>query len=70
MDADELGQRIRQLRKGHGWTQEVLAEKADIHPVYLAGIERGKRNPSFRNLSRIADALGVSLAGLFTEDEG
>lgn len=68
MDVEELGLRIRQLRKARGLTQEVLAEMAGVHPVYLAGIERGKRNPAFRNLSRIAAALDVPLATLFTED--
>jgi len=68
VNEEALGQHIRQLRRAHGWTQEVLAEKAGIHPVYLAGIERGKRNPSFKNLARIAAALDVSLAVLFTEE--
>jgi len=68
VDVEALGVRIRQLRRAHGWTQEVLAEKAGIHPVYLAGIERGKRNPSFKNLHRIAEAFDISLATLFTEN--
>lgn len=47
---------------------ERLAEQAGIHPVYLAGIECGKRNPSFKNLSRLADALSITLAELFSEE--
>ena len=69
VDAEQLGLRIRQLRKAHGWTQEALAEKAGIHPVYLAGIEGGKRNPSFKNLARIAAALEIALSKLFAEDD-
>jgi len=68
VEAEELGVHIRQLRKARGWTQEVLAERAGIHPVYLAGIERGKRNPSSNNLHRIAEAFDISLATLFTEN--
>jgi transcriptional regulator with XRE-family HTH domain len=67
-DAAQFDRNIRAFRRGRGWTQEVLAEKAGIHPVYLNGIERGKRNPSFKNLNSIADALGVKLAALFAED--
>ena len=38
-----------------------------MHRTYLAGIERGLRNPSLPNLTKIARALGVTLAGLFSE---
>jgi len=69
VDAEQLGLRIRQLRKAHGWTQEALAEKAGIHPVYLAGIEGGKRNPSFKNLNRIAAASETTLSRLFAEND-
>jgi transcriptional regulator with XRE-family HTH domain len=53
------------LRAKKGWSQERLAEEADIHRVYLAGIELAHRNPSLRNLENIARALGVSLPKLF-----
>jgi len=66
VDAETSGVRIRKLRRARRFPQEVLAEKAGIHPVYLAGIECGKRNPSFKNLRRIAEAFGISLATLFT----
>jgi transcriptional regulator with XRE-family HTH domain len=60
-----LGRRIRQLRHARALTQEELAEWAGIHPTYLAGIERGERNPALENLYAIASALGVKLAELF-----
>ena len=55
------------MRTARGWTQEELAERAGIHPVYLSGVETGVRNPTFRVLSRIASALGVPLVTLFEE---
>jgi DNA-binding XRE family transcriptional regulator len=61
-----LGTRIRELRHKRGWSQEYLAELAGIHRTYMWGIERGVRNPSLRHLAHIADALGVSIAALFT----
>lgn len=36
-----------------------------MHRTYMWGIEQGVRNPSVRHLTRIAEALGVSLASLF-----
>jgi transcriptional regulator with XRE-family HTH domain len=59
--------RIRELRNQHGWSQERLAEEAGIHRTYLGGIETARRNPSLRNIIRIALALGVSVWELFQE---
>ena len=64
--AKALGTRIRELRRKRGWSQEFLAELAGVHRTYMWGIERGVRNPSLRHLAQIADALGVSIAQLFT----
>ncbi len=60
-----LGRRIRELRKQKGLSQEGLADEAAMHRTYMWGIERGSRNPSLNHLSRIANALGVSLSALF-----
>ena len=57
-----LGLRVRQLRERKGWTQEALADRADLDRSYIAGIEAGLRNPSFRALARIARGLGVPVA--------
>ena len=46
-----LGQRIRRLRTGKGWTQVELAEKVGIDRSFLADVERGKRNISILNLA-------------------
>ncbi len=64
-EAKAVGRRIRGLREAKGWTQERLAEAADLDRAYVAGIEVGLRNPSLRNLAKIATALGVSLKRLF-----
>jgi transcriptional regulator with XRE-family HTH domain len=63
--AKTVGKRIRDLRKEKGWSQEKLADEAEVHRTYMWGIEQGRRNPSLRHLTRVADALGVSLAALF-----
>ena len=60
-----MGRRIRRLREAKGWTQERLAEAADLDRAYVAGVEVGLRNPSLRNLAKIAKALGVTLRRLF-----
>ena len=62
-----LGRRIRELRDAKRWSQERLAEAAYVDRSYLAGIERGLRNPSVRNLLKIAGALKVRMAELFRD---
>lgn len=60
----EVGKRLRALRKARGWSQEALGERANLHPTYIGGIERGERNPSIANLAKLAQAFGVSLSEL------
>jgi transcriptional regulator with XRE-family HTH domain len=60
----DLGLRIRELRHGLGWTQEKLAEVSSLHWTYIGQIERGERNVSLRNLTRVARALDVDLGDL------
>jgi transcriptional regulator with XRE-family HTH domain len=54
-----LGESIRTHRKRAKLSQEKLAEKADLHPVYIGKIERGEQWISLHALLRIAAALGV-----------
>lgn len=60
-----FGQRVRELRKERGLSQEMLAERSGLHRTYVGGIERGERNPSLVNIGQIAHALGVNLRDLF-----
>ena len=48
-------------------TQENLAERTGLYPVYISEVENGKRSLSVSVCARIADALGTRLSELFTE---
>ncbi len=61
----ELGARIKQLRKISCWTQEELAEKANMDYKYLGAIERGEKNLTLANIEKIAKGLGVETHQLF-----
>ncbi|MGA3072641.1 MAG: helix-turn-helix transcriptional regulator [Bryobacteraceae bacterium] len=50
----DLAVRIPAIRAARGWSQERLAEESGIHRTYLGGIEAARRNPSLRNLIRLA----------------
>jgi transcriptional regulator with XRE-family HTH domain len=55
-----LGLVLREYRERRGLSQEALGYKAKMHRNYVGGVERGERNPSFENLARWLDSVGVS----------
>lgn len=61
-----FGNHLRSLRTKAGMTQEELADKSGIHVTYLSGVERGLRNPSIRNVRRLAQALELPTKQLFS----
>lgn len=66
-DADMLihfGQRVRELRRKAGLSQERFAERCQLDRTYIGGIERGQRNVALRNIAIIARALGLTISEL------
>ena len=61
-----LGQRIRELRKAKGFSQEEFAHVTGLERSYYGRIERGEINVTSRNLLRIAKALGEPVGSLFS----
>jgi FMN phosphatase YigB (HAD superfamily)/DNA-binding Xre family transcriptional regulator len=65
MDEKGLGQRLQQMRKSAGLTQQDLCHKANLSYSTLAKIERGAiKSPSIFTIQNIAAALGVGLDAL------
>ena len=64
-----FGTHLRQLRKDLGLSQEELSHRVGIHVSYLSGIERGLRNPSLKNIRRMATALEIPVGELFSFEE-
>jgi transcriptional regulator with XRE-family HTH domain len=62
-----LGDSIREYRNRAGLSQEKLAEKADLHPVYIGKVERGEQWISLHALLRVAAALGVRLRDIVND---
>src|SRR5258706_16022248 len=65
----QVGKRLRLIRKQMRLTQAELAEKAELSDNFLGLIERGEGHPTLPTLGRIAGALGVKLGELFLSDE-
>jgi len=60
MDKFLIGDRIREVRKSKGLTQEQLAEKADLSVTFLGEIERNKKLPGLYIFANIVNALETS----------
>ena len=67
MDLFSLGMRIKRQRKLKGWTQDQLAERANVSISFLGHIERGTRKAGMETLVKLANALGVSTDVLLQE---
>lgn len=57
-----LGKRIRSLRQSKGWTQEQLAEHADLHVSYIVLLEKGANRATIDTLDKLAKAFDLSIA--------
>ena len=60
-----IGDRIRQLRKEKGLSQENLGYKAELHYTHIGSIERGEKNWSINTLIKLAQGLNVEIVDLF-----
>ena len=65
MITEKIGDRIRELRKKTGLSQEKFAAKIGMDRTYYASVELGKRNISVINLEKIAKGLNISLCDMF-----
>lgn len=56
--------KIAEVRKAKGFTQQALADALGLTQGAVAHWESGRRQPPLAMLRRIAEALGVQVAGL------
>lgn len=59
-----LAELLKQLREEREITQEQLAFEAGITASALSRIERGINNPGWTTVTRLAEALDVTLVAL------
>ena len=60
----KIGTKIKLERVKRNWSQEELAEKADLSKNHVGAIERGTSSPTVETLAKIADAFGIPLNDL------
>jgi transcriptional regulator with XRE-family HTH domain len=63
-----VAKNVRLIRNNRGWSQEELAEKAELHRTYIGSIERAERNVSIDNIEKLARALQVKPQQLLSDE--
>lgn len=61
----DFGEKVRQIRKAQGLSQEAFADLANIDRSYMGHIERGTQNITLTKVYQISEALGCTIVELF-----
>lgn len=64
-----MGDVVRKLRDRRGWTQADLARAAGVNPGTVGALEKSGSTTDQRTLYRVARALEVSVADLYSYTE-
>ena len=64
-----FGEAVRSAHEELAISQEELAARCNLHRTYVAGVERGIRNPSLKSIEKIALGLGLKVSALFLRME-
>jgi transcriptional regulator with XRE-family HTH domain len=60
-----FGPNLRRWRTERGYSQEKLAQLADLHRTEIGLLERGEREPKLGIITKLAGALAISPTALF-----
>ena len=60
-ESKKLGANLKRIRLEKGMSQADLCRELDVDKGYISNIESGKQNPTLATISRVANALGVSV---------
>lgn len=67
--SNQFGRIVKQVREQRGWSQEVLADRANLNRSYVGEVERGSAMPSLATVAKLAQALEVPASGLLAQCE-
>jgi transcriptional regulator with XRE-family HTH domain len=67
--AAAVARNTRRLRTERGWSLDQFAQRSGVSKGMLVHLEQARTNPSLGTLCKVAETLGVSLAGLVETDD-
>ena len=59
-----VARNVKSLRAARGWSLDQLAGRSGVSKGMLVNLEQARTNPSLSTLCKLAETLGISLAGL------
>lgn len=62
----KVGKQIQKLRELKGLSQQDLAAKCNFEKSNMSRLEAGRVNPTLSTLEKVANALDITLAELFS----
>jgi len=62
--AVEVGARVSELRRRHGWSLSEMARRAGLGKATLSELEAGRRNPTLETLYALTSAMGLPLSAV------
>ncbi len=60
-----VGERLRLLRRSHGWTQMYLSVHTGLNKTYISELEKGRKEPCLRTLETLAQSFDIELSEFF-----
>lgn len=67
MMQEQIGARVRDLRKERGWTQEQFGELTEMSTTTISRLELGKQMVSVEKLIKIAETVGVGMEKIMAD---
>ncbi len=65
----KLGEKLKKLRDDRGMSMYRLTQMTGVSGHHIKGIEQGTRQPTIETLNKLVNALGSSLADIFSDDD-
>lgn len=62
-----VGKRIKDLRENFKYSQEQLANLAQLDRTYITSVENGHRNVSIKTILKFSNAFGISVQEFFND---
>ena len=63
----KIGEILKKLRKGNGYTQEKMAEEIGVSTRYISEIEKDRSKPTYEILIKICNLYNVTLDQIFSK---
>lgn len=61
--------KLEEIRKQHGMTQEELAERLEVSRQTISSLEKGRYNPSIMLAFKIARMFNMNIEEIFIYEE-